>query len=80
MLLVRNLLVFAILATCLSTVAFAYDLGDDSTGSKNQTPKETKRGGKGIFRHRKIASAPAKAEPNSATTPAETNEKVNAPQ
>jgi hypothetical protein len=77
MFLVRNLLVFAILATCVSTVALAYDLSDDSSESKNQTPKETKRGGKGFFRHRKIASATKTPEQNSVnTTPADTNDKA----
>ena len=77
--LVRDLLVFAILATSLSTVAFVYDLGDDSS-EKNQTPKETKRGGKGILRHRKIASAPTSSEQNATTTAPATNEKTNLPQ
>jgi hypothetical protein len=53
---IRNLLALSVLVTCASTAAIAYDIGGDLPESKTQTSKETKRAGKGLFRHRKIAA------------------------
>jgi hypothetical protein len=65
--LVRNFLALAILATWGSAAVFAYDISGDWPESKTQTAKETKRGAKRLFHHRKLASA-AKNPDQSSTT------------